>query len=269
MSHSSADALRSSGDYRHPAGEVYHSPVLHRAESRFPPGAGLRRVDPRAPREFLASLSSTYRPSVKKIALITGGSAPPGLALAAALGQAGFDLALQYHGSPGGLQEAARQVEAAGRRSLLVEADLQDPAAMTSALAEVGDAYGRLDVLLNLGCRWEDRFARTFNAVRAAAPLLAEAEGTVLNVLQDPFGDGEARDALRHLTRGMAGLLAPRIRVNAVAPPPQEHEPASGSTLTGSAPGAAAALVRTALFVLGSPHLNGEVVLSEPEGPAD
>lgn len=204
---------------------------------------------------------------MKKIALITGGSTPPGPALAAALGEAGFDLALQYLGSPGGLREAARRVEESGRRSLLVDADLQDPARMSSAIGEVADAYGRLDVLLNLGCRWEDRFSRTFHVVGSAAPLLAEAQGAVVHVLRDPHGDAEARNALRHLTRGMAEILAPRIRVNAVVPPPLMVATAPGPVVAGDDPGAVTALIRTTLFVLGSPHLNGELVLSQAGGP--
>jgi len=67
-----------------------------------------------------------------------------------------------------------------------------------------------------------------FRCVRAAAPLLSKTQGMVINVssisgiiapaTMSSLAYGTAKAALIHLTRGLAVALAPKVRVNGVAP---------------------------------------------------
>lgn len=203
--------------------------------------------------------------AVKKIAMVTGEGSDRRRAVVVALAEAGYDLVLQHHGEAVWAWETARQVELAGRRALVVEADPADDAALLRAVEAVRDAYGRLDVLVNGAARWEEGFRAPFLAMKAAAPLLYASGGAVVNVLEEPSGDPASRAALQHLTRGMSRILSPNVRVNAVAPGAGETSPGEAGSrhLVGGGAGVPAweaEVVRAILFLLGSPHHNGEVV---------
>lgn len=200
--------------------------------------------------------------------MVTGEGSHRAGAIALALARAGYDLVIQHHGSPLWARETARGVEAAGRRALVVETGLCDPDGMASAMEQVRSAYARLDVLVNGATRWEDHFLGPLLAVRTAAPLLSASGGCVVNVLAGHASDLDTRAGLERLTRGMARILAPRVRVNAVAVPGREDVPdaaaAPGEPAVGDAvPGGEAELARAVLFLLGSPHFNGEILTAE------
>ena len=188
---------------------------------------------------------------MRKVALVTGSRRPLGNAIAAALEAAGFDTVRAGEGG------------------------------------EVGEALRRLDVLVTaapLAGGWDDIRARVpgdespearvaraldgpYQAVRWAAPLLRESRGAVVNVLNCP-PDRETARGLGALTRALSRVMAPHVRVNAVITALQgealpEHE--------GGVEGAPAELgffalppdevVRTILFLLGSPFVNGETLV--------
>ena len=105
-----------------------------------------------------------------------------------------------------------------------------------------------------------------FVTTRAAADLLAETGGSVVNVLAREPDHPLAREAFAYLTRAMARAFASRVRVNAVAPADATTEGDSSTDPLGH-PSPPADVVRTVLFLLGSPHLTGEVVTTRPGGP--
>jgi NAD(P)-dependent dehydrogenase (short-subunit alcohol dehydrogenase family) len=118
-------------------------------------------------------------------ALVTGASRGIGRAVALALAEAGFDVAVtarteqegerREHSStlrasdtsplPGSLAATAAQVEAAGRRALVVPADLLDLASVGAAVDRVLEAWGGVDVVVNngryVGPGHMDRFLET------------------------------------------------------------------------------------------------------------
>jgi 2-deoxy-D-gluconate 3-dehydrogenase len=82
-----------------------------------------------------------------KVALVTGASAGLGAAVAAALAEAGADVAC--HGNTRAPDATCALVEAAGRRCLGVTGDLSDKETPARLVARVLEEFGRLDVLIN------------------------------------------------------------------------------------------------------------------------
>ncbi|MBN1917368.1 MAG: SDR family oxidoreductase [Verrucomicrobia bacterium] len=83
-----------------------------------------------------------------RVVFITGGGKGIGRALALAFARAGADVAICGRDT-GALKETARETEATGRRALAVRADVADEAQVNAAVAQVLDAFGSIDVLIN------------------------------------------------------------------------------------------------------------------------
>jgi len=182
-----------------------------------------------------------------KTALVTGGSGDIGRAIARALAAAGVDVAISYVGHLNGATAVADAVRAAGRRSLAVQLDQRDPAAIDAAVDTVVRALGRLDILVNnaawnIGIPFTDLDALTVDVwdrvletnlrgpyllARAFAPhLRAHGAGRIVNIASvgglypgsSSIAYSASKAGLIHLTRCLAVALAPEITVNCVAP---------------------------------------------------
>src|SRR5215831_5870740 len=181
-----------------------------------------------------------------RAAVVTGAGRGIGAATAVALAQAGADVLISAR-TEDQLAAVARQVEAAGRRAVVVPADLSDPDAAAGLAAAAASAFGRLDIVVNnVGGALPRPFLATaprhlenafrFNVVvahsltQAAVPhLLASSAdggtGSVVSITsavgraagRGYLAYGTAKAALAHYTRLAAADLAPRIRVNAIA----------------------------------------------------
>ncbi len=81
-----------------------------------------------------------------KIALVTGSDSGIGQATAELFAREGADVCISYHTDQSGAEETKRRVEAAGRRALVVQCDVGDPASV-AALFERAEGLGTLDVL--------------------------------------------------------------------------------------------------------------------------
>lgn len=176
-----------------------------------------------------------------RAAVVTGAGRGIGAATAIALAEAGADVVVSSR-TESQLRDVAKRVEAAGRRAVVVPADLSDLDAIAGLAAAAGDAFGRLDVVVNnVGGTIPRELARTspryleeafhWNVstahalTRAAVPLLlASGHGAVVNISsvmgrvsgRGFLAYGTAKAALSHYTRLAARDLAPRIRVNAI-----------------------------------------------------
>src|SRR5262245_41163149 len=87
--------------------------------------------------------------SAPRVALVTGGAAGIGRAEAVALAEAGADVAILGHTDLAGAEETARRCQAAGRRTLVVRADVRRSDEVRQAVEHVIATLGRLDVLVN------------------------------------------------------------------------------------------------------------------------
>jgi NAD(P)-dependent dehydrogenase (short-subunit alcohol dehydrogenase family) len=182
-------------------------------------------------------------------ALITGGKRI-GLVVARALAGRGVDVALSYARSKGEAEEAAALVRAAGRRGAAIHADLSQPADCDALVQSTVDAFGRLDILINMASVYVERSFDTLTAAdwdtslnvdlraaflcaHAAAPhMRAQGGGRIIN-----FSDWIARSGRPRypgflpyyvakagaiaLTEALSLELAgDNILVNAIAPGP-------------------------------------------------
>ncbi|MGE0444930.1 MAG: SDR family NAD(P)-dependent oxidoreductase [Vicinamibacterales bacterium] len=181
--------------------------------------------------------------------LITGGKRI-GAVVAAELARAGADVALVYYRSRAEAEETAREVESLGRRALVVEADLSRPDDCERAVEEAAEAFGRLDVLVNMAsiyksrafddvtlAEWEAQMAvdlrATWLCARAAVPHMRRLRGgRIINFSDWVAKSGRpryhgyltyfvAKAGVIALTEALAlELAADQILVNAVAPGP-------------------------------------------------
>jgi 7-alpha-hydroxysteroid dehydrogenase len=83
-----------------------------------------------------------------RVAVVTGAGRGLGAAAAVALAQAGADVVISAR-SADQLTGVAHQVEAAGRRALMIPADLSDLDAAAGLAAAAVEAFGRLDIVVN------------------------------------------------------------------------------------------------------------------------
>lgn len=181
-------------------------------------------------------------------AIVTGGSRGIGLASARALAAAGANVVVTSRKSSSAHEAAVGLNERAGPdagRVVGVGAHATDQDAAQACVAYAVQQFGRIDILVNnagtnpafglLGDQDHGRFAKTFD-VNLWAPLLwttlvsdawmRENGGAVVNVssigglsVEPNLGIYNAtKAALMLLTRQFALELAPRVRVNAVAP---------------------------------------------------
>lgn len=177
-----------------------------------------------------------------RVAVITGAGRGIGAASAIALAEAGADVVISSR-TEEQLREVAAAVEAAGRRAVVVPADLSDVGAVASLADTAKEEFGRLDIVVNnVGGTIPNTFLTTdveyleeafhFNVstahalTLAAVPTMLDGEGgSVVNISsvlgrlsgRGYIAYGTAKAALAHWGRLAAYDLAPRIRVNSIA----------------------------------------------------
>lgn len=87
-------------------------------------------------------------PLLGKTALVTGASRGIGASVARQLAQIGADVAINYRSKGPRAEDVAAEVEALGRRSLLLQADITDPKDIASTFDQIKKAWTHLDILV-------------------------------------------------------------------------------------------------------------------------
>jgi 3-oxoacyl-[acyl-carrier protein] reductase len=135
----------------------------------------------------LHSASSTQTiatPLLGKTALVTGASRGIGASVARQLAEIGADVAINYRSKGPRAQEVAAVIDALGRHSLLLQADITNPEDIASTFSQIKHSWTHLDILvLNAsGGLEKDKPAdyamqlnlnAQVNLVQAALPLMA------------------------------------------------------------------------------------------------
>jgi 3-oxoacyl-[acyl-carrier protein] reductase len=184
-------------------------------------------------------------------ALVTGGATGIGRSAVLALARAGYDVAINYGSSASAAKATAAEAEKLGAKTLLVQCDVSDEVAVRAMLATVGEAFGKLDALVNNAGttakwkvrdlesldldEWDHTFAVNvrglFQVTRAAVPWLKKSKEqggapAIVNTASivglrpgpQPLPYAASKAAVVNLTKTLAWNLGPHIRVNAVAP---------------------------------------------------
>lgn len=177
----------------------------------------------------------------KPTALITGAAKRIGRATALALAKDGIQIVIHYRDSKNEAQELAKNIESVGVRCWLVEADLSQRAQVASVIERAKGLAGSIDILINNASIFPVSRLMDFSGadldlnlqVNAFAPLMLSRafaaglqDGVIINFLDSRITDYDSEHVAYHLskrvlfslTRMLALELAPRIRVNAVAP---------------------------------------------------
>ncbi|WP_428909527.1 enoyl-[acyl-carrier-protein] reductase FabL [Niallia sp. Krafla_26] len=85
----------------------------------------------------------------QKVALVTGSSRGIGKATALRLAKEGYDLVINYARSKTKALETAAEIEALGRKVLIVKANVGDVDKIKQLFQEIKNEFGRLDVFVN------------------------------------------------------------------------------------------------------------------------
>jgi NAD(P)-dependent dehydrogenase (short-subunit alcohol dehydrogenase family) len=161
-----------------------------------------------------------------QVAVVTGASGGIGSAGAAALAEAGADIALLGRNRPK-LDAAARAVEATRRRALVIEAEVTDEHAINRAVAEIEQRLGPPSILFNNAgitspksladlplAEWQRiidvNLTAAYLCARAFAPgMIARQHGRIINMGSVLSGRGMAsRSAYAASKAGLANLGA-------------------------------------------------------------
>lgn len=191
-----------------------------------------------------------------RVAIVTGAGRGIGAAIAATLADYGCDVVVNDIAPLDRAQQVARAVEQAGRRALVVDADVSDPVHVQRMIEQVQQTFGRIDILVNNAGiirrgtlvehtpdEWENvlkvNLWGPYYCVKAVVPIMIQqGSGKIINIssIAGKVGDlasapsyGASKGALNAFTKAMARELAPHgITVNAIAPHAIETEMSQG-----------------------------------------
>ena len=227
--------------------------------------------------------------------LVTGAAKRIGRAISLRLAREGYAVALHYNHSEREAAALAGEIEAAGGRACLLQADLSQEKEVAPLIGRAANGLGQpITALVNNASLFEKDSA--LDATRAswdahmetnlrapfvlmqalAKALPEEARGCIINILdQRVFNLSPhflsytlSKSALWTLTRTMALALAPRIRVNGIGPGPtmknerqsEEDFAAQWRAIPLARPTGPDEIAQTVLFLLNAPAVTGQMI---------
>ncbi|QAS52869.1 SDR family oxidoreductase [Halobacillus litoralis] len=181
-----------------------------------------------------------------KVALITGGDSGIGRSVAIGYAKEGADVAISYLEEHEDAEYTKKQVEAQGRRAILIPGDVGEESVCIDAVNRTVDELGQLDILVNnaaeqhptddilnisveqLESTFKTNIYSMFHLTKAAIPHLKQGSSIINTASVNPYvGNPELVDytatkgAVVGFTRSMAKQLVDKgIRVNGIAPGP-------------------------------------------------
>ncbi|BDG34537.1 enoyl-[acyl-carrier-protein] reductase FabL [Parageobacillus sp. VR-IP] len=180
----------------------------------------------------------------EKVAVVTGSSRGIGKAIALRLAKEGYDIVVNYARSKEAALQTAQEIEALGRKALVVKANVGKVEKIQEMFAQVDEVFGRVDVLINNAAsgvlrpameleesHWNwtmdiNSKALLFCAQEAAKRMEKVGGGKIVSIsslgairyLENYTAVGVSKAAVESLTRYLAVELAPKnISVNAVS----------------------------------------------------
>jgi 3-oxoacyl-[acyl-carrier protein] reductase len=182
-----------------------------------------------------------------KLALVTGASSGIGAATAQVLAELGANVAIGFFNNGDGAARTKLAVEKAGRKAILIQADVRETSGIQKLVKETNAQLGPIDILINNAGslvqrlpllsiteeRWEEVVNLNLKSVllcsQAVAPSMVERKaGSIVNIVSIAGRNGggpgagaysTAKGGLITLTKAWAKELAPHnVRVNAVSP---------------------------------------------------
>ena len=229
-----------------------------------------------------------------RAALVTGGGQRVGRAIALALGEAGMRVAVHYHESRAGAEETLSALSERGSSGVVLGGDLRRGSVCAQVVETAVAQLGGLDVLVNSAAvmhrtpfgetspeQWDDildlNLRAPFLLSQAAAPHLRRVRGAIVNVADLSAFEtwpgyvphGASKAGVVYLTKALARVLAPDVRVAGVAPGtvllPEGWTAADAARQRGTTPlqrlGTPEDVTRTVLFLLLSDYITGEVLV--------
>jgi 3-oxoacyl-[acyl-carrier protein] reductase len=180
-----------------------------------------------------------------KRALVTGSSQGIGAEIAKLFAREGATVVINHRSGKKHSEPVLNSIKRAGGKAFAVHADISEPSSVDSMYAEIKSRLGGLDILVNTAGladsslwnlrvdkieleMWRRVFAvdayGTFLCSQGAARLMKRGS-SIVNVASTPalVGDTEglvyasAKGAVVSMTRMLAKMLAPKIRVNCMA----------------------------------------------------
>ena len=180
-----------------------------------------------------------------KTALVTGAARRVGAALVRRLAAEGYRVALHARAPDEAADALVAEIREGGGDAIVLYADLADPAARPTLIAQAAEALGPLALLVNNAASFVSDSFETFDdatfdahlAVNLKAPIdlarhfalhAADDDPSIINIIDhrvlkltpQHFTYTLSKAALHAATITMAQALAPRIRVNAIGPGP-------------------------------------------------
>jgi len=180
---------------------------------------------------------------------VSGGSSGIGRAIAIASARAGADIALSYRSNERGARDVAREIETLGRRVGVIRLDLADPISVSALIPALRAVLGGVDVWVNnagadvltgpasslpatekLDLLMRVDLRGTVLASWQAAELMTaqESGGVIINMSWDHVLSGlpgleaqlfsAVKGGILAFSKSLARTLAPRVRVNVLAP---------------------------------------------------
>jgi pteridine reductase len=231
-----------------------------------------------------------------KAVLITGGARRVGAAIARRLHGAGANVLLHYRDSETEAAKLESELNALRPKSASrVKAELLAPIAPRALVSAARESFGRLDILVNnassffpvgVGAiepsHWEELIGSNVRAplfiCQEAAPELSTHEGSIINIVdihaERPLKGypiySIAKAGLAALTRSLAIELAPRVRVNGVAPGaiawPEDgqFDPAERERIIATTPlariGSPEDIAQAVHFLACAPYVTGQII---------